>query len=56
MASVGCIDIKFCFSVDKDTADMALKICQLYLNSHAVTIGEKRKENGEVELFYEPFS
>lgn len=41
-------------TVDENTANGCLWLVQNYLNSHRVRLVQNQRENGEVELSYEP--
>ena len=48
------IEVNTKLSVDRKTADMALRLVELYMNANGVDVIGERKENGETELHYEP--
>ena len=48
------IEINCKLAVDENTANGCLWLVQNYLNSHRVKLVQERRENGEVELRYEP--
>lgn len=50
------VDINCNLQVDGKTALTCLHLVQIYLNNNSdVKLSQKKLENGEVELFYEPF-
>lgn len=49
------VDINCNLQVDGETALTCLHLVQIYLNNNSdVKMSQKKLENGEVELFYEP--
>lgn len=40
--------------VDEDAAKGCLTLVQIYLNANGLKLAQHRRENGEVELSYEP--
>lgn len=48
------IEVNTKLSVDRKTADMALRLVELYMNANGMDVIGERKENGETELHYEP--
>lgn len=48
------IEVNCKLAVDENTANGCLWLVQNYLNSHCVNLVQERRENGEVELRYEP--
>lgn len=49
------VDVNCNLQVDGKTALTCLHLVQIYLNHNSgVKLSQKRLENGEVELFYEP--
>lgn len=51
------VNVSCNLTIDENTAKDCLQLVQIYLNSHAdIRLDQKRLENGEVELSYEPFT
>lgn len=48
------ITVNVNYSVDDETARLALSLVEIYLNSHSVKLVQSRTETGEVTLFYAP--
>lgn len=49
------IDVNCELHVDSRTADTCLHLVQVYVNENpGVRLLQKRRENGEIELFYAP--
>lgn len=48
------IEVNCKLTVDENTANGCLWLVQNYLNSHRVRLVQNQRENGEVELSYEP--
>ncbi len=42
--------------VDRHTAEVCLKIAEIYANRNSMTVTANRNESGEAELSYEPFN
>ena len=48
------VEVKAKMTVDRATAEACLKMVELYVNSNSVNIIADKKENGEVQFYYEP--
>lgn len=48
------VEVNCKLTVDENTANGCLWLVQTYLNSHHVKLVKNQRENGEVELKYEP--
>lgn len=48
------IEVSAKLTVDKKTADVCLKLVEMYVNQTGANIIANRNENGEMEFNYEP--
>ena len=48
------VKVNAALNVDQRTADVCLKMVEIYINSAPVKLIGERKKNGETELRYEP--
>ena len=57
VATVDTLEVKIKASIyiDDTTADLCLKVVQMYLRQHdEIKVAVDHDENGEVKLYYEP--
>ena len=56
MAKEVVMEVKAKMTVDRATADVCLKMVELYVNSNQVSLMADKSENGEVQFYYEPIN
>ena len=54
MASVGTITVDVRIGIDKDTANVCLKIVEMYMNQYNVDVIGTYQDDGSTKLRYEP--
>ena len=50
------LEVKAKLTVDRSTAEVFLKMVELYVNSNGANVMVDKLENGELKFYYEPAS
>ena len=50
------LEVKAKLTVDRATAEACLKMVELYVNSNPINLMGDKRENGEVQFYYEPIN
>ena len=50
------VEVKAKMTVDRATAEACLKMVELYVNSNPINLMGDKRENGEVQFYYEPIN
>lgn len=48
------VTVNMRLDADKKTAETCLRVVEAYINAHGLRVKQNRREDGEMELSYEP--